>query len=412
MEKKKLLIISIDRDNDLLEKAGVTGPVIGRDKNLESATKLALADPEDVDANAIFQAIKIYDEFVKRADYEVEICSLTGSRNLGFEADTNISQQLDHVLSQFHAKSAVIVTDGADDDFVLPIISSRIKIDSVKKVYMKQSKELEKTYVTIIEKLRDPYYAKLLIGIPAVLFAILGITLYLNWGIEAFAIMLSIFLFMRLFRIDERIYNLFSVFEFSVEKVTSILYFIGIIIIVLSFWIGQQSLYQSENPLIEKRIAESFRDGLNVVMIGGLIVLLSKMIDNWTEKNKMSIILYGLYTVYAILFWMILISVTDWILLDTTPPVSFGALFIIIIYSIVLGFIAVKILNNIRIDVLKKMKLDGKIVINTEGMYIGKVKAISKKEGKIIIETSLGKRFSVPYSKIKNLIEDKLFIKL
>lgn len=63
---RPILIICIDRDNDLFEKARVVGPIVGRENNLSAATSLALADPEDPDSNAIFYAIKVYDQFKKR----------------------------------------------------------------------------------------------------------------------------------------------------------------------------------------------------------------------------------------------------------------------------------------------------------------------------------------------------------
>jgi len=408
--KDKILVITIDRDNDLFEKAGISGPVIGRNKNLQSATELALADPEDVDANTIFQAIKEYDKLSKRPDYDVEICTLTGSQQLGYESDSNISQQIDSVLMQFNAKSAVIITDGADDEIVLPIISSRLKIDSVKHVYMKQSKELEKTYVAILEKLRDPYYAKIIIGIPAILFALLGITLYLNLGIEVFAILLSVFLFMRLFRWDEKLFSFIKSFEFSVEKLSSLVYFIGIILIIFSIWIAQQNFFLSQSPRIEKQIAEGMRAGINVAIVGIIIIFIARMLDCWSDNHKMMIILHGLYATDCILFWMILVTSTDWVLLDTVPPISFGGLFLIILYSLILGYVSLRIFNTFRIEILKKMKLSDKTVISTNGTYVGKVKGVSKKDTKIIIETPFGNRFTVPFSNVKNMIENKLFV--
>ncbi len=41
----KLLVICVDRDNDVGEKAGITTPVIGRDACIEAAQRLALEDP-------------------------------------------------------------------------------------------------------------------------------------------------------------------------------------------------------------------------------------------------------------------------------------------------------------------------------------------------------------------------------
>jgi len=54
----KLLVICIDRDNDVGEKAGIVTPVVGRDACIEAAQRLALEDPEDADSNSIFAAIK------------------------------------------------------------------------------------------------------------------------------------------------------------------------------------------------------------------------------------------------------------------------------------------------------------------------------------------------------------------
>ena len=45
----KLLVICVDRDNDVGEKAGIKTPVIGRDACIEAAQRLALEDPEDAE---------------------------------------------------------------------------------------------------------------------------------------------------------------------------------------------------------------------------------------------------------------------------------------------------------------------------------------------------------------------------
>ena len=41
----KLLVICVDRDNDVGEKAGIITPVIGRDACIEAAQRLALRRP-------------------------------------------------------------------------------------------------------------------------------------------------------------------------------------------------------------------------------------------------------------------------------------------------------------------------------------------------------------------------------
>ncbi len=62
----KVLVLCIDRDDDLGQKTGIEGPVIGRNENVRAALALGLADPEDADTNTILAAISTYDDLVKK----------------------------------------------------------------------------------------------------------------------------------------------------------------------------------------------------------------------------------------------------------------------------------------------------------------------------------------------------------
>jgi putative membrane protein len=73
----KLLVICIDRDNDVGDKAGITTPVVGRDACIEAAQRLALEDPEDADSNSIFAAIKTYEDLISKG-YQVEVVTVAG----------------------------------------------------------------------------------------------------------------------------------------------------------------------------------------------------------------------------------------------------------------------------------------------------------------------------------------------
>jgi len=53
------LILCVDRDDDLGVRTRTKTPVLGRKENLDAAVNLALRDPEEADANAIFEAIRI-----------------------------------------------------------------------------------------------------------------------------------------------------------------------------------------------------------------------------------------------------------------------------------------------------------------------------------------------------------------
>jgi putative membrane protein len=67
---ERTLVLCVDRDDDLGVKAGIETPVIGREKNINAAVSLALRDPEEPDANAIFEAVRIFDRLTETVESE------------------------------------------------------------------------------------------------------------------------------------------------------------------------------------------------------------------------------------------------------------------------------------------------------------------------------------------------------
>ena len=95
-EQKRILVLCVDRDGDLGAKAGVKTPVVGREANLNAAVSLALKDPEEPDANAMFEAVRIFDRLKDEAkpDEVFEIASLSGSELGGISADRKVVELL------------------------------------------------------------------------------------------------------------------------------------------------------------------------------------------------------------------------------------------------------------------------------------------------------------------------------
>ena len=174
MSSERTLILSVDRDNDIGFKAGVQSPVIGREACLDTANRLGLVDPEDSDVNAIFQAIKTYDELKARGE-DVRIAVLAGDHYNSIEGDRKIAEDLRKVVWDLEAGECILVTDGAEDEYILPVIQSKIAVSSVQRVIVKQIPNLEGTYYIIKKILEDPKYARSIlipIGLAMLLYAI------------------------------------------------------------------------------------------------------------------------------------------------------------------------------------------------------------------------------------------------
>jgi putative membrane protein len=150
----KTLVLCVDRDDDLGTKAGINGPVIGREDNLKASIALGLADPEEVDTNTLLSGLQLYDDLVKRG-MEAEIATIAGDSHVGFQSDLILTNQLENVLEVVKPDRAILVSDGAEDESIYPVISSRVKIDSVRRVYVKQSRSIEGTYHMVVETLQD-----------------------------------------------------------------------------------------------------------------------------------------------------------------------------------------------------------------------------------------------------------------
>lgn len=192
---KKLLVICVDRDNDVGEKTGITTPIVGRNACIDAAQRLALEDPEDADSNAIFYAVKTFEDLVSKG-YQAEIITVAGVENKGVQADEKIASEIRKVIDKFSASGAVIVSDGEDDESVIPVIQNLLPVVSVQRVVMKVSRSVEYSYAVFGKYLKmiayDSKYSKFFLGVPGLLLLIGGIATVFGYTTEIFAVLVSI----------------------------------------------------------------------------------------------------------------------------------------------------------------------------------------------------------------------------
>jgi len=175
---QRYLVLCVDRDDDMGEKAHLETPVVGRDATLAAAMKLALADPEEADANAVFCTIKKFDELVGQG-LDCDIAVVCGDSGGGFGADRKVGMEVASVLDRTKATGIVFVSDGGDDEQVIPVLQSLKPIVSVHRVTVKHSETVEETYLVLGRYLRmlifDQRYSKWTLGVPGVIFLLAGI---------------------------------------------------------------------------------------------------------------------------------------------------------------------------------------------------------------------------------------------
>jgi putative membrane protein len=216
--QKRVLVLCVDRDGDLESKAGVKTPLIGRGENLDAAVALALRDPEEPDANAMFEAVRVYDRLKAENNpaETFEIATLSGSELGGVGADRKIVAGLSELLKSFSASEVILVTDGYSDEAVLPLIQSRVPVSSVRRIVVKHSESIEETaalffrYVKMV--MNNPRYSRVVLGLPGLLILILAVFSFaglVQYYLIAFVFVLSGLLLIKGFGIDKAARDLF-----------------------------------------------------------------------------------------------------------------------------------------------------------------------------------------------------------
>ncbi|HZA47971.1 MAG TPA: DUF373 family protein [Nitrososphaera sp.] len=295
----KILVLCIDRDNDIGSKGGIETPIVGRDTCINAGTRLALEDPEDADSNAIFGAVKTYEELVSKG-YDAEVAVVAGKFNRGVEADEKISLEVKSILEKYRADGAVIVSDGEDDETILPVIQSRVPVISVRRVIIRHSRSVEYSYAVLGRYLRmlvyDSQYSKFFLGVPGILLAAGALAVIFDAAKWITAIVLAILggaFIVRAFDIDKTLSSFGRLTPTSFIKIFSIIG--GVLIILAAIANGISSIPSNiltpemstldivSNRTIVGRFADST---ITLLWIGIATILGGILLSDWFKGSS------------------------------------------------------------------------------------------------------------------------------
>jgi len=286
------LVLNVDRDDDFGRKAKVTSPIIGIKDNMDAANKLGQTDPEDSDLNAIFSAIATYNS-LKDEGKKVEIATICGNIHVGIKSDELLAKQLEQVIKKTDATDVIVLSDGAEDEYILPIVQSRIKITSVKRVSIKQSKELEDAYYRLIKLLGDEKILKqffLPIALVLIVWAIfvgLGET---QAGFAAMLLLLGIYLLIRVYHLEKNIFAAWTEIKsgFLTGKLSVYTYTIGIIILIAFIFVSYDQIGKIDYPeeIILIPISLFVANVVWGIVIAGLLATLGRAVDVYVRDKK------------------------------------------------------------------------------------------------------------------------------
>jgi putative membrane protein len=312
--QKRILILCVDRDGDLEVKAAIKTPLLGRTANLDAAVALALKDPEEPDANAMFEAIRLYDRLQneKKPEEIFEVATISGSELGGVSADRKLVAELANLLDAFNAGEVILVSDGYSDEAILPLVESRVPVSSVRRIVIKHSESIEETAAVFTKYVRllvdNPRYSRIALGLPGLLVLIFGVLWALNFIYEgaiyfygiAILIVVGGFLILKGFGIDRSARGFYTwAKEYTPPplpmQISNYTIIAGILCIAVSVYLGIQSVNTNLAPVPSDlagwlsnipNITAAFIKGLmDLLVVGTSLVLIGRSVRLYFEKD-------------------------------------------------------------------------------------------------------------------------------
>ncbi len=281
-----------------------------------------------------------------------------------------------------------MVTDGSEDDQIIPILQSHAKIVSKETVIIKQAQQIESAFFTLKEVIKDPYVARIVFGIPAILLLLFVAVGTMSFQIIAFV--LGVYLLLKGFGLEEPILDRFrSLGNISVQRI-SFPFYIG------SIFVGAFGVITAYTEFAKSPLTDPLLDSVRIVQATYLFIALAALIgvagrgiDVVHLKKAFLLRKYMLTGISILLFW--------WIL-DTATLVLLREVDLNLFLTTILGSFLVLLLAfrlSEVLDVREKVTrlLVGLPIYTIEGTWLGRVEAIDKRKKSI---TYLNRKNSKP----------------
>jgi len=292
MTQGRTLVLSVDRDDDIGWKAKIESPAVGREACLNAANTLALADPEDSDVNAIFSAVKIYDELTAKGE-ETEIAVIAGNHLHMIDGDRRIASSLEQVIRKTGVSNCILVTDGAEDEYIIPVIQSQIPVSSIRRVIVNQMPNLEGTYY-ILKKLFDDPKISRMIFIPLGLAMLLYAAAYLldAPGIATIIVIgvIGSYMLYRGFGLDEVFHGIIDTLRVSLQRgrFSFVTYTITILLVLMGIVNGFLAIlqYYSTDFGVVYFLMLFIYGSIDWLIAGGIVMSAGIIVDVYTNERE------------------------------------------------------------------------------------------------------------------------------
>jgi putative membrane protein len=176
-------------------------PVVGEGAVERLVTSAGVDDPEDSRVNCLLEGLRV----ARDLDDETVVAVLTGAGE-SVTSDRKMAEQVEALVAEHDPDSAVVVVDSAEDERLVPIVESRVPVDAVDRVVVRQARDIESTYYLLKQFLADEELRKTVlvpVGLALLAFpALLAVFDSITVSVGAIAAVVGLFLLYKGLSID------------------------------------------------------------------------------------------------------------------------------------------------------------------------------------------------------------------
>ncbi len=209
---------------------------------------------------------------------------------VGIQSDANLIRQFYAVLEQFSPDTVVMVSDGAEDEVILPLISQRIQIEHIARVVVKQQQNLESTYYIIMSAFKNPKIGKKIIVPFAAMLMIWGVLIILgqpNFAIGLMILIPALFLMVKALNIEDQVTRIFDDTRDAVRKRRYLLFsgvFLSFVFVLTGFVLSFTNARQEDQAI---KFVFEFMDSVWIwIILSALSYTLGNSLDTYLRTNR------------------------------------------------------------------------------------------------------------------------------
>ncbi|MFB6121190.1 MAG: DUF373 family protein [Halobacteriaceae archaeon] len=282
------LVVCVDRTGDVPAKTGADVPLSGREAVESLVVDLGVADPEDSAVNALLESLRVADDL----DGETGVAVVSGASENVVSADRAVATQVDDLLATHDPDSVVVVIDSAEDERLVPVIESRVPVDGVDRVVVRQARDLESTYYLLKQFLADEELRETVLvplGIVLLVFPALMALASLATAAAAMTAVIGLFLLYKGLGVDDHLADLPAQVRTALYsgQVSIVTYVVAAGLALVGVFAGGLAVSDLTDPSTLVVVTAFAYEGVPWLALAGLAASAGRLVDEAIQSDQL-----------------------------------------------------------------------------------------------------------------------------